>query len=80
MRKHVRRFGLFLFALALLSIFVPYTRATIFGSIRGIVHDPQHRPVVGVDVTLKSTTSDWSKTTQTDPDGSFSFSAVPVGD
>ena len=73
MRKLVRGVGLFVFALALLSIFVPSMRATIFGSVRGIVHDPQHRPVVSVDVTLKSATSSWSQTTQTNPDGSFSF-------
>jgi len=72
MRK-LARFGLLLFAVALLSIFVPYTRATIFGSIRGIVHDPQHRPVGGATVMLKSATSDWTQRAQTDPDGSFAF-------
>ncbi len=49
MRKHVRSFGLFLFVSCLL--FVPLVRATIFGNIRGIVHDPQHRPIAGVEVT-----------------------------
>ncbi|MGB7283492.1 MAG: TonB-dependent receptor [Candidatus Acidiferrum sp.] len=54
--------------------------ATIFGSVRGIVHDPQHRPIEGARVKLKSATSDWTQTMQTDQDGAFSFSAVPVGD
>ncbi len=31
-------------------------------------------------MTLKSATSAWSQTAQTEPDGSFSFSAVPLGD
>jgi hypothetical protein len=54
--------------------------ATIFGSVRGIVHDPQHRPVQGAVVTLKAKTSDWSKTTSTDSNGEFTFSAVPIGE
>ena len=32
--------------------------ATIFGSVRGIVHDPQHRPIQGAHVTLKAQNSD----------------------
>lgn len=54
--------------------------ATIFGKVRGIVHDPQHRPIAGATVKLKSATSDWSQTAQTDQDGAFMFSTVPVGD
>ena len=54
--------------------------ATIFGKIQGIVHDPQHRPVAAASVVLKSSTSAWSQTTQTDQDGAFNFSAVPIGD
>jgi outer membrane cobalamin receptor len=54
--------------------------ATIFGKIQGIVHDPQHRPIAGASVKLQAITSDWSQTTQTDDNGDFSFTAVPVGD
>lgn len=54
--------------------------ATIFGKIQGIVHDSQHRPVSGATVTLQAITSDWNKTAQTDDNGEFSFTAVPVGD
>ena len=54
--------------------------ATIFGAVRGVVHDPQHRPVTDASVKLKSATSDWSQTAVTDRDGAFSFTAVPVGD
>src|SRR5580704_8209981 len=57
-----------------------FLHATIFGKIQGIVHDPQHRPVAAATVVLKSSTSAWSQTTQTDPDGAFNFSAVPIGD
>ncbi|MGA2812572.1 MAG: carboxypeptidase regulatory-like domain-containing protein [Candidatus Acidiferrum sp.] len=54
--------------------------ASVFGTVRGVVHDPQHRPIAGATVTLKSATSDWTQTAQTDSDGAFSFMAVPVGD
>jgi len=65
---------------ALLLLFAGVARGTIFENIHGIVHDPQHRPVAGASVALKSATSDWSQKTQTDQDGEFSFQAVPVGD
>jgi len=53
---------------------------TVFGTVRGVVHDPQHRPVADASVTIKSATSDWSQSTQSDTDGAFSFTAVPLGD
>ena len=54
--------------------------ATIFGTVRGVVHDPQHRPVSDASVKIKSATSDWQQTAQTDQDGTFLFVSVPVGD
>jgi Carboxypeptidase regulatory-like domain/TonB dependent receptor/TonB-dependent Receptor Plug Domain len=57
-----------------------FLSATIFGGVRGIVHDPQHRPVQGAMVMLKAKTSDWSKSTATDANGEFQFTAVPVGE
>jgi len=54
--------------------------AGVFGSIRGIVHDPQHRPVQNAMVMLKSVSSDLSQTTNTDSNGQFVFTAVPLGE
>ena len=54
--------------------------ATIFGSVRGIIHDPQHRPVQGAMVMLKAKSSEWSKSANTDADGNFEFNAVPLGE
>ena len=54
--------------------------ASIFGSVRGIVHDPQHRPIQGAMVMLKAKSSDWVKNATTDPDGGFVFNAVPIGE
>jgi TonB dependent receptor/Carboxypeptidase regulatory-like domain/TonB-dependent Receptor Plug Domain len=75
----MRKFVYLLLAMALL-LSGQSALATIFGDVRGIVHDPQHRPVAGASVVLKSATSDWSQQTQTDQDGQFSFAAVPLGD
>jgi outer membrane receptor protein involved in Fe transport len=54
--------------------------ATVFGSVRGIVHDPQHRPVPGIQVVLKSTTSQFTLETRSDANGEFQFDAVPLGE
>jgi outer membrane receptor protein involved in Fe transport len=54
--------------------------ATIFGSVRGIVHDPQHRPLQGAMVMLRANSSDWAKSTNTDDNGQFEFNAVPIGE
>src|SRR5690349_21390358 len=56
------------------------TAATIFGTVRGIVHDPQHRPVAGAAIRIKSATSDFSQSAQTNSDGEFSFPAIALGD
>jgi outer membrane receptor for ferrienterochelin and colicin len=71
------------YSLLLAALFLwwsPQARATVFGNVRGIVHDPQHRPVPGASVQIKSSNSDWSQATQTNEDGEFSFPAVPFGD
>jgi hypothetical protein len=54
--------------------------ATIFGSVRGIIHDPQHRPIEDAMVMLKAKSSDWSKSANTDANGNFEFNAVPIGE
>ena len=54
--------------------------ASIFGSVRGIVHDSQHRPVESAMVMLRSKTSDWSTTANTDASGQFTFNAVALGE
>jgi outer membrane cobalamin receptor len=54
--------------------------ATIFGSVRGIIHDPQHRPVQGAMVMLKAKSSDWAKSTTTDANGEFRLNGVPLGE
>jgi TonB dependent receptor/Carboxypeptidase regulatory-like domain/TonB-dependent Receptor Plug Domain len=54
--------------------------ANIFGSLRGVVHDPHHRPIQGATVTIKAASSEWSKSIVTDSNGEFLLNAVPLGD
>ena len=70
----------------ILSVFLmaSFAHATIFGSVRGLAHDPQHRPVGGATVTMvpanPATAAASSLTATTDQNGEFLFPAVPIGD
>src|SRR5579859_4258356 len=66
--------------LAALFLFAVPVLATIFGTVRGIVHDPQHRPVADATVTLKAKASAYTQTMQSDAQGGFHFDAVAVGE
>src|SRR5208283_635341 len=65
--------------LPLLALAMPVF-ANVYGAVRGVVHDPQHRPVQGTMVMLKAKSSDLTKTATTDANGDFQFNAVPLGD
>src|SRR5258708_24756701 len=54
--------------------------AGIFGNVRGIVHDPDHRPVAGAQVTLRAAHADWSQMASTTAGGEVEFGAVPAGE
>jgi TonB dependent receptor/Carboxypeptidase regulatory-like domain/TonB-dependent Receptor Plug Domain len=71
----------FIISLALLLWMTSiYSFANEYGAIRGIVHDPQHRPVQGAMIMLKAKSSDWTKTATTDANGEFQFNGVALGD
>ena len=53
--------------------------ATVFGTVQGIVHDPQHRPIPGAMVILKAADSDYTRNATTGAEGEFVLDAVPVG-
>jgi outer membrane receptor protein involved in Fe transport len=53
--------------------------ATDFGQVRGVVHDPQHRPIAGATVTLRAQSSNWTATAQSDSEGEFHFADVQAG-
>jgi hypothetical protein len=66
-----------LLALALLA--ATTTLATVFGSVRGVVHDPQHRPVGNAHATLQAANSAYKQEATTNSEGVFEFQAVPLG-
>src|SRR5215475_5588174 len=69
------------FAMALAALFFAVAAsATIFSSVHGLIHDPQHRPVQGARATLRSTTSDWVQSATSDNAGEFHFDNVPLGE
>jgi hypothetical protein len=55
------------------------TYATVFATVHGIVHDPQHRPVAGAVVTLKAAESDFTLTAKTNSEGEFDLPQAPIG-
>jgi len=66
--------------LCILILFVSaQIRASIFGSITGLIHDPQHRPVQGAKVTIWANSSKWSQSTISDASGEFRFDNVALG-
>jgi hypothetical protein len=69
-------------SMALLAALLWYSPlyAADVGSVRGVVHDQQHRPVADARVMLKSATSAWTQSSVTDAHGEFSFMTVPLGD
>jgi outer membrane cobalamin receptor len=69
-----------LFVVLFLVVLVSISNATIFGTVRGVVHDSQHRPIPDVQITLKARDSAFTLTTQTDVNGDFHFDAVPVAE
>lgn len=48
-------------------------------TLRGIVHDPQHRPIANAQVVLSATGSAFFLKTRTNAEGAFNLPAVPLG-
>jgi hypothetical protein len=63
---------------ALVAIAIP-ARATVFSTLRGIVHDTQHRPIPGASVNLHSLNSAFALHANTNAQGAFSIPDVPIG-
>ena len=59
---------------------VPAAFANVYGAVRGVVHDPQHRPIQDAMVMLKAKSSDWAKSVTTGANGEFQLNAVPLGE
>lgn len=73
----MRKFMLLCFASLLIAH--PSASAAIFAQVRGIVHDPQHRPIAHAHVELHSTNSALAQSAVTSQDGSFVVPSIPLG-
>jgi hypothetical protein len=74
----MRRVYLLIFAiLSLPSCLAAY--ADVFATVQGVVHDPEHRPISGANVTLKAADSDFTLTTKSSGEGEFDIQRVPLG-
>jgi hypothetical protein len=67
---------------ALLFLLLPasFAWASIFGTVQGIVHDPQHRPIAGAHIDLHAVNSSLVLHATSRVDGSFSIPSVALGD
>ncbi len=76
-----RRIGFaFLVTVALGLLATGQLLASVFGTVKAIVHDPQHRPVKGAQVIVQSRTSSYKQTGTTNEDGVATLMNVPVGE
>ncbi|HEX4772530.1 MAG TPA: TonB-dependent receptor [Bryobacteraceae bacterium] len=71
----MRILGLFLIAFA--SAWGDGAPNNSAGSIRGVVHDPQHRALQGAQIVVQC--QNWAKTLASDSQGEFQASDVPLG-
>jgi hypothetical protein len=74
----MHRLSVFLAAAIFLAACVP-ARATVFATVHGVVHDPQHRPLAGAEVALKAADSAFTLTAKTDAEGEFDLQQAPIG-
>lgn len=66
--------------MGLLALLVPAGFASVFGTVKAIVHDPQHRPIQGAQVTVQSRTSQLKQTGTTNDEGVATILSVPLGE
>ena len=69
----------FVAAAALLLVASLPCFGTVFATVHGVVHDQQHRPIAGADVTLRLAGSSFLLHGTTDADGAFELEKAPIG-
>ena len=68
----------FLVAALLLAASLP-ALATVFATVRGVVHDPRHRPVAGAEITLQTANSTFTLHATSGTNGEFELPQAPIG-
>jgi outer membrane receptor protein involved in Fe transport len=61
----------------LFSLSTALAFAVTLGSLHGIVHDPQHRPLKGAQIIVQG--QGWTRTLQSDSEGEFQLPDIPTG-
>ena len=61
------------------SLTIPLA-ASILGTVRGLIHDPQHRPVSGAVVKVRAANSAFEQTVNSNDAGEFVFENIPIGE
>jgi carboxypeptidase family protein len=79
-KRWLRRHGIQYLVLVLCVLAASNSNAAVFGTVTGLVEDPQHQAIAHVLMTIRSPSSGWQRTTETDVDGRFVLQAVPTGD
>jgi len=74
----LRRLSVFLASAFVLAVPASLL-ATVFAIVHGVVHDAQHRPISGAEVTLKAANSDFVLKAKTDTEGEFELRQAPIG-
>ncbi|MFZ1085874.1 MAG: TonB-dependent receptor [Terracidiphilus sp.] len=54
-------------------------QATVFATFHGVIHDPQHHPVAGAQITLQADDSAFTLSASTGSDGEFTLPPAPIG-
>lgn len=67
------------FFVVLAFAIIPTAHASFFAPIHGVVHDPSHRPIRGVQVTIHAAHSAVSFCRVTGADGTFHVNNIPAG-
>ena len=66
--------------ISLVALLAPFQiHASVFGTVKAIVHDPQHRPVKGAEVVIQSATSSFKQSATTNDEGIATVMRLPVG-
>jgi len=61
------------------SVMPILAHATVFATLHGIVHDAQHRPIAGAQVSLRAAESAFALRASTTGSGAFEIPQVPIG-
>jgi hypothetical protein len=65
---------------AALSLFATISAwANVFATVHGVVHDPQHRPIAGAQLTLHAADSAFTLQANTGDNGTFELPQAPIG-